>query len=137
MTRESKYDRHEVINKLAGRGLIPKHYKGTSTLSHFEVPPYVGVGIKFLGMIDFLRVPLVRKKYYKNDRHSYLDKPRSPKVIMNQDRAYLYAWFGVREEAERWVELQKKNPRLGFTVQKTEVYQTESLEYRACLEGMR
>lgn len=125
-----KYDRYSIIAKLERKGLRAKHYRGTQTLSHFEAPYYVRLGIKLRGLLAFLKVPLIRK-LYKSHRFG----PGKPSYNINQDHTCSYSWFHTRKEAEDWVEVQKDNPKLGFSVGKTEILQTGRMEFRACVEG--
>jgi len=55
-------DKNTVINKLIKKGLKPKYYKGTHTISHFEQPQNVFLGNKSWGYIDFLNIPIVKIK---------------------------------------------------------------------------
>lgn len=74
MSKHGKYDRDEVIRKLERKGLKAKYVKGTRTLAYFEAPAYgAEVGIKCLGMIDFLKTHIVRKA--RRERKTY-DEPK-------------------------------------------------------------
>ena len=138
MRHNSKYDRGEVIQFLERKGLRAKVYHGSQSISHFEVPAGMVVGTKLLGMIDFLRVPMIRKEshhYEKGNGHALSHEVRKPKIVQHRGTVSLFSWFPTREAAERWVNEQKKNARLGFNIEKIEIFQTEQLDYRACIAG--
>lgn len=58
---QSKYDKEEIIVKLSRKGLKPKYDAKKHCLTHFEQPKRVVLGIKCLGYVDFLQVPVIKK----------------------------------------------------------------------------
>lgn len=123
-----KYKREEIIRKLERKGLKAKYHKCTQVLSRFEAPPNVCLGNKTRGYLDFLRVDVVQKKFKER---FFRDEPK-PKTA----RAWSFAWFANKEEAETWIADQKENRLLEIKIEKTEIVKTESMEYRACLQGV-
>lgn len=125
----ANYDREVIIKKLIRRGLKPKYHQGSRTISYFESPAHIDVGIKCLGYLDFLGV-VVLKKIYKKRKEG-----RQNKRDFGLPKGWSFAWFPNREEAEEWVKNQKANKWIDLNISNANVYQTEEMEYRACLEG--
>ena len=72
------YKREIIINKLSRKGLKPK--PDTQHIEYFLVPNNIHLGIKTLGMIDFLKIPIRRPEYKDKDNNK---KPK-PKIIHKQ-----------------------------------------------------
>ena len=136
MDNISKYDREEVIRELEKRGLHAKYYHGTQVISHFEAPEHAVLGLKVLGMLDYLNARVVRRHHDHGGHNGLLHKDKKYKAVRHhEDYETVYAWFTTREAAEKWVEEQRKNPRLGFRILKCEIFPTEDMAYRACVAG--
>ena len=135
MNTNSKYDRIGVVRELERKGLHAKYYHGTQVISHFEANEHVVLGLKVLGMLDFLGTRVIRKHYGHGNKNGILHKDRKYRSNHHKDQETVYAWFSTSEDAAKWVEEQKKNPRLGFKIQKCEIFPTEDMAYRACVSG--
>lgn len=135
MNDNSKYDRAEVMQELERKGLRPKYYHGTQAVSHYEAPEHMVIGLKIMGMLDFLNVRVVRKHHSHGGNNVILHKDKKYKAVEHRDYESVYSWFSTREAAEKWVEEQRKDSQLGFRVLKCEIFQTEQLDYRACVAG--
>jgi hypothetical protein len=62
MTQESKYDKEDIINRLTRKGLKPQYDQKTHRLTHFSSTKRIQLGIKCLGYLDFLKVPVLNKR---------------------------------------------------------------------------
>jgi len=71
---KKKYSREVVISKLLAKGLKPK--PSLDKLVSFEVPPRVQLGIKSLGMLDFLKISVTRPVRKPYDPNKKRERPR-------------------------------------------------------------
>lgn len=74
---KEKYDRYEVIQKLQRKGLKPK--PNAHNIEYFEKSPYNHVGIKVLGMVDFLGAKV----------RNWEQKPKNPNKPKKFKRKYM------------------------------------------------
>ncbi len=125
----SNFDRDVIIKKLQRKGLRIKYCQGSHTISYFEAPAHVSVGIKCLGYLDFLKVNVVKKPI--RDRK----KDKQKTINTMPSKAWSFNWFNNREDGENWAKKQKLNKWLDIEIFKASVFQTENMSYRACLEG--
>ena len=124
------YDRDVIIKKLLRRGLKVKYCQGSHTISYFEAPHHIDVGIKCLGYLDFLKSDVFKKQAKKRKEQ----KEKQLNII--PEKAWSFNWFNTREDAENWAREQKENKWLDMVISKSTVYQTDNMDYRACLEGV-
>ncbi len=71
---KKKYTREVVISKLLAKGLKPK--PSLDKLVSFEIPFKVHLGIKSLGMLDFLKISVTRPIRKPYDPNKKPERPR-------------------------------------------------------------
>jgi len=124
----NKYKREEIIRKLERKGLRAKYRKGSGILDHFKALPHVVIGNKCRGYLDYLGVDVIRaKSKWTKQRTNVPSDERGAK-------AWSFAWFANREDAQSWIADQKTNKNLGFTIERSEIVPV-GLEFRACVQG--
>ena len=73
---KNKYNRYTAISKLIAKGCKPK--PDIKKISYFLIPNRVHLGLKTLGMLDFLKINIERPKQ-KERKLGEQPKPRPPR----------------------------------------------------------
>ena len=140
------YKKEEVIAILERKGAKAKYVPQTQKILYFEIPERVTLGIKLLGMADFLKIPLSRKPRSKEVRRHDEAVTEVRNIAPRRDYGFAFSWHSAgvddkgnaltpKQVAQNYIEVQKKSKRCRLHIEKISVFPNDAGQERVCLEG--